>query len=130
MDLEGAAEIAGESLRGRDNPMPLERAKLEGNARILEFDAGFLTSKIRRVTADSATGKILGYDCHRRLTRQPMIPTSLPAWVVDLWDGRPPEQNLRDGGMSGCWPAPAVPPAFRGILAPVVIRFVDAVMLW
>jgi len=62
MDLEDAAEIAEEFRRGRDSPMSSERAELEGKARILEFDVGFLTIQIRRVTVDNATGKILGYD--------------------------------------------------------------------
>jgi len=62
MDLEDAVEIAEGFLSGRDNPMSLERAELEGSAWILEFDVGFLTSQIKRVTVDDATGKILGYD--------------------------------------------------------------------
>jgi len=62
MDLEDAVEIAEEFLRGRDNQMSLERAELEGNAWILEFDVGFLTCQIKRVTVANATGKILCYD--------------------------------------------------------------------
>lgn len=61
MDMEEAVKCAEEFLEERHNTLDLESAELIGNAWVLEFEVGFLSSQIKQVKVEDETGKILGY---------------------------------------------------------------------